>query len=34
MFWETARDLVLVRFGTDYHYDHWPELLAGLACRL
>ena len=23
-----ARDLVLVRFGTDYDYDHWPDLLA------
>jgi hypothetical protein len=22
------------RFGTDYNYDHWPELLAGLARRL
>jgi hypothetical protein len=20
-----SRDLVLVRFGTDYHYDHWPS---------
>jgi CubicO group peptidase (beta-lactamase class C family) len=28
------RDLVLVRFGTDYNYDHWPELLAELARRL
>jgi CDP-diglyceride synthetase len=22
------------RFGTGYNYDHWPELLAGLARRL
>jgi CubicO group peptidase (beta-lactamase class C family) len=29
-----SRDLVLVRFGTGYNYDHWPELLAGLARRL
>lgn len=27
-------NLVLVRFGTDYHYDHWPDLLATLARRL
>jgi hypothetical protein len=24
---------VLVRFGTDYHDDHWPDLLATLARR-
>jgi CubicO group peptidase (beta-lactamase class C family) len=29
-----SRDLVLVRFGTGYNYDHWPELLAALARRL
>lgn len=29
-----SRDLVLVRFGTGYNYDHWPDLLAGLARRL
>ena len=26
-------NLVLVRFGTDYHDDHWPDLLATLARR-
>jgi hypothetical protein len=29
-----GRNVVLVRFGTDYNYDHWPDLLAGLARRL
>jgi CubicO group peptidase (beta-lactamase class C family) len=29
-----SRDLVLVRFGIDYSYAHWPELLASLARRL
>jgi CubicO group peptidase (beta-lactamase class C family) len=29
-----SRNVVLVRFGTEYNYDHWPELLAGLARRL
>jgi CubicO group peptidase (beta-lactamase class C family) len=29
-----CRNVVLVRFGTDYNYDHWPDLLAGLARRL
>jgi CubicO group peptidase (beta-lactamase class C family) len=29
-----SQDVVLVRFGTGYHYDHWPELLAELARRL
>jgi CubicO group peptidase (beta-lactamase class C family) len=29
-----SRDVVLVRFGTGYHYDHWPDLLATLARRL
>jgi len=29
-----GRDVVLVRFGIDYNYDHWPELLAALARRL
>jgi hypothetical protein len=24
----------VVRFGIDYRYDHWPELLAALARRL
>jgi CubicO group peptidase (beta-lactamase class C family) len=27
-------NLVLVRLGTDYHYDHWPDPLATLARRL
>jgi CubicO group peptidase (beta-lactamase class C family) len=29
-----SREVVLVRFGTGYNYDHWPDLLAGLARRL
>jgi CubicO group peptidase (beta-lactamase class C family) len=29
-----SRDVVLVRFGIDYNYDHWPELLAALTRRL
>jgi CubicO group peptidase (beta-lactamase class C family) len=29
-----GRNVVLVRFGTDYNYDHRPDLLAGLARRL
>jgi CubicO group peptidase (beta-lactamase class C family) len=29
-----SRDVVLVRFGTGYHDDHWPDLLATLARRL
>jgi CubicO group peptidase (beta-lactamase class C family) len=29
-----SRNLVLVRFGINYDYDHWPELLAALARRL
>ena len=29
-----GRNVVLVRFGTDYNYDHWPDLLAGMARRL
>jgi CubicO group peptidase (beta-lactamase class C family) len=29
-----SRDVVLVRFGTDYNDDHWPDLLATLARRL
>jgi CubicO group peptidase (beta-lactamase class C family) len=29
-----SRNVVLVRFGTEYNDDHWPELLAGLARRL
>jgi CubicO group peptidase (beta-lactamase class C family) len=29
-----SRNVVLVRFGTGYNYDHWPDLLAGLARRL
>ena len=29
-----GRNVVLVRFGTDYNYDHWPDLPAGLARRL
>jgi CubicO group peptidase (beta-lactamase class C family) len=29
-----SRDVVLVRFGTGYHYDHWPDRLATLARRL
>ena len=28
-----SRNVVLVRFGTEYNYDHWPEPLAGLARR-
>jgi CubicO group peptidase (beta-lactamase class C family) len=29
-----SRNVVLVRFGTEYNDDHWPERLAGLARRL
>ena len=29
-----ASDLVLVRFGRDVGYRHWPELLSDLARRL
>ena len=29
-----GRHVVLVRFGADYNYDHWPDLLATLARRL
>jgi CubicO group peptidase (beta-lactamase class C family) len=29
-----SRDVVLVRFGTDYNDGHWPDLLAALARRL
>jgi hypothetical protein len=29
-----ATDLVLVRFGRDFGYPHWPELLSDLAARL
>jgi len=27
-------DLVLVRFGRDVGYPHWPELLGDMAARL
>jgi CubicO group peptidase (beta-lactamase class C family) len=27
-------DVVLVRFGRDFGYPHWPELLSDLAARL
>ncbi|TMR88658.1 serine hydrolase domain-containing protein [Nonomuraea basaltis] len=28
------QDVVLVRFGIEYNYTHWPDLLSGLARRL
>jgi CubicO group peptidase (beta-lactamase class C family) len=28
------RDVVLVRFGIEYGYEHWPELLGELARRI
>ena len=31
---ESEDDLVLVRFGTDTGYRHWPQLLSDLAGRL